>query len=304
MYGLDLTYAMCAADPVITAPATIESMIGDTMTYTFDYTNNGATWFGPYIDIRLPAWLDGDDWLRFNTASYLGTPLVNQVLVASWWFVDHPYAMTATWAQQIFINTWEQYLVLQLPFGSFTNGQSAEVSLSVDISPFADAWQPLNITMQWWFQYGCDASDNPSVDPSDTWSPFVSSISPWVFTINKSYNWPEFETATGPNFPRTHTITADIAKDQTINAMTLVDELPLNAQYLGVVSSSPAWTIIQQPSTTWPVTAGDRRVVIDFANVVWSSAPVDVSMEVQYFFPQFDALSGDIIDATTWDETQ
>lgn len=297
-----ITYAMCSTAPTIMTPLVLDAMIWDTVTYEFEFSNSWATGYGPYIDLRLPSWVDSDDWITLNTATYLWTPLVIEVLTADGDFVDHPYAETVTWSQQIFINTWEQYIVIQIPFGSFANGQIADISLSLDIDSYADLWSPLNLTTQWWFQYWCDASNNPSNDPSQQWVPLTTSISPTIFTVEKIFQWSEYEMVSWPNFTSSYRITADIADWQTVTSMQLIDQLPQWLQYIWVSGISPAWSIGAEPSTTTPVTNWDNEVIVDFWSVTGWPWTVDVSMIVEYYVPEYDALGDDIIDPNTWDD--
>ena len=51
-------------------------------------------------------------------------------------------------------------------------------------------------------------------------------------SLVKRYNGPELESATGPSFVQSHTISVDIANGQTVDSFTISDFLPDNAQYI------------------------------------------------------------------------
>ena len=60
---------------------------------------------------------------------------------------------------------------------------------------------------------------------------------PVVYRLTKTYSGPEDETATGPNFPRQYTVTADVARGSRLTQLQLTDVLPDNVQFVSVDST-------------------------------------------------------------------
>ena len=61
----------------------------------------------------------------------------------------------------------QAYVVLRLPFGSFTPGQpAATVHVTTQLSNLADAGTPLTIGASGGFQFGADPLADPATDPS------------------------------------------------------------------------------------------------------------------------------------------
>ncbi len=309
--------ARVAAQPLATATvaAPAAPLIGESLVIpvTFDNTGTG-TGYGPFIDLVLPTiGADGagaatDDGISFVSATYLGAPVVATVLtVDASGNITHPYARTAGGAPVVVGGgtPGNQYVVLQLPFGSFTPTQpAAAVQVTTTLSTLADANVALNIRARGGFRYGADPLDNPPADPS-LLGAFTADqpVTPTIWRLTKTYIGPEDETATGPNFPRQYRIDVDIAAGQTVSAVDLIDVLPANLQFLAVVSTlinnaaAPA-TAVATPSTTTPGGTLTRR----FASVTGTAGTQDASLIFSYYVPRVDAASAPVLNATTGDD--
>jgi len=305
------------AQPVATAAVAPPAapLIGESLVFPVTFDNTGAsTGYGPFIDLVLPTiGADGagaatDDGIAFVSATYLGAPVVATVLTfdASG-NVTHPYARTAGGAPVVVGGgtPGNQFVVLQLPFGSFTPTQpAAAIQVTTTLSALADAGTALNIRARGGFRYGADPLDNPPADPS-LLGAFTADqpVTPTIWRLSKTYVGPEDETATGPNFPRQYRIDVDIATGQTVTAVDLTDALPGNLQYLAVVSTlvnnaaAPA-TAVATPSTTTPGGTLTRR----FASVTGTSGTQDASLIFSYYVPRVDAASAPVLNATTGDD--
>ena len=73
-----------------------------------------------------------------------------------------------------------------------------------------------NITITPFFAFGADPLDNPQSDPPIVGSPATLGVTPSVIRLTKAIAAPESETATGPNYPRTFTLTLNVANGQTV----------------------------------------------------------------------------------------
>ncbi len=115
-----------------------------------------------------------------------------------------------------------------------------------------------------------------------------------MVTLQKTYNGPEDETATGPNYPRQYTITATIAEGQTVENLVVTDLLPNNMQFTNLVSSSPT-AICSLPSITTP----GGSLSCTFASVTGSAEII-----FEYYIPYKDNASpaNNVIDPTSGDD--
>ena len=309
--------AGAAAQPVASASVAPPAapLIGEALVFPVTFDNTGSsTGYGPFIDLVLPTiGADGagaatDDGIAFVSATYLGAPVVATVLTfdASG-NVTHPYARTAGGVPVVVGGgtPGNQFVVLQLPFGSFTPTQpAAAIQVTTTLSTLADASTALNIRARGGFRYGADPLDNPPADPS-LLGAFTADqpVTPTIWRLTKTYIGPEDETATGPNFPRQYRIDVDIATGQTVTAVDLTDVLPANLQFLAVVSTlinnvaAPA-TAVATPSTTTPGGTLTRR----FASVTGTAGTQDASLIFSYYVPRVDAGTAPVLNATTGDD--
>jgi len=262
---------------------------------------------------------DGFD-LVAGSPQYLGVDVNHQLITLDdtangGQGVLHPFAVDAS-GNPIFISTTDnsspyfadlngaytsgdQLLVIELPFGSFTPDQpEAEVTFSLDLSDHADVGVPLTLKALGGFRFGNDPLNNPTTDPSiiGTANTATSNIGIDLARLNKTYNGPENETATGENFLRSYTINLNIADGQTLSSVNLFDELPDELQFtqiLSVVQNGSAITegagpnqyqIIQTPPTA--TTGGTLQIAFNSDTVGGS----ETSVTVEFFAPRvFDA---------------
>lgn len=181
--------------------------------------------------------------------------------------MDHPYIVDSNGNPvQVCGDAGDTFVALRLPFGSFTPDQPPlTVEVTTSMSNLADLGTPLTIQARGGYQFGYTPVNDFITDPPNaTLSGWTSvSVTPTLFILSKSYDGPEDETATGPNFPRRYTVTATIAPDQTMSSFTLSDVLPANMQFVSLVSTSPSGANCTLPSTTTP----GGTLSCDFASV-------------------------------------
>jgi fimbrial isopeptide formation D2 family protein/uncharacterized repeat protein (TIGR01451 family) len=299
------------ADPVPTATLAVpgESFIGENFTFTVTFDNTSPTdpGYGPYIDLIFPVTgQDGDDGVDFVNATYLGAPVTAiQLTFPVGGCVNHPYAVDTTGAPvQVCGTPGDKLVVLQLPFGSFTNDQPpAQVTVNATLSNKADLGVPLAIQARAGFQYGRDPLNNPTTDPSiiGTWT--SQSVTPILMTLTKTYIGPEDETATGPNYPRQYRLTVNIASGQTITNLNVIDLLPNNLQFLRLVSATPSpYTVVASPPLGAPQNPPTSTLMVQFPSVTGGAGNADAVVVLEYFVPEFDADGRRIIDASTGDD--
>ncbi|NWG06499.1 MAG: sortase [Chloroflexi bacterium] len=300
-------------------------MLGENFTFTATFANTSGTptdvGYGPFIDIVLPAnGADGNgnqnpplDGISFINATYLGAAVTSTVLTfpgsgAANTCVDHPYAVAPVTGAplQVCGAPGDTLVVLQLPFGSFVPGQPpVVVTITASVSNLADVGTPLTIRARGGYQYGATPTNDWCCVPVDatilshpntnstTWP--GSPATPRLFTISKSYDGPEDETATGPNFPHTYTVTVDIANGQTLTNLDVTDTLPNNMQFIAFVGSTPASSDVSTPSTSTPGGVLTRR----FASVTGTTGTADATMTFSFYISQFDSGGASVLDPVT-----
>ncbi|MEO1495194.1 MAG: hypothetical protein AAFV19_23875, partial [Pseudomonadota bacterium] len=306
---------LLTAEPTVTidGPAEVELGAQDvTYSVTFDNTSDTDTGFAPFINVVLPTTgADGagneiDDGITFDSATFLGTSIVpTEVVFDADGNAEHPVAVDADGDPLVISGIpGDTLLVFELPYGSFTPNQApVAIDLVLDFSPLADLDAPLTIDAVGGFAFGGDELDNPDVDPSILGNATSSTleVAPSLITLTKENEGSESETATGPNFPRTWTITLDVADGQTLTDVLIEDFLPNNIHYLGNLTISDGSAIVnQEPQLDAVVAAGDEALSISVPTVT-GGTPVTVSFD--YFIPQFDAFGNPVIDPVTGDDS-
>jgi LPXTG-site transpeptidase (sortase) family protein len=306
--------------------------MGEDFTLTATFRNAGTkTGYGPFIDIYVPH--KGTDGIYPDEPNYDGiSPQSGSTYSASYlsasltaWTLDfgvsgcvtHPLAIDASGIfQQVCGGTpGDQLIVVQLPFGSFTPAQpTVDISIPMHLSSYADLGPSLNIRARGGFYLGetplndwcCTIPPDISI-LSDTGNPATwirnTNVIPTLISLTKTNNEAEGETASGENFPHQFTITASIAPGQTVNNLRIVDVIPSNVAYNGGLTASPAFGIVHEPPIGLPSPAADldfdsyneNELHITFPSVSGGSA----SITFDYFIPQYDAASNQVITANT-----
>ena len=299
--------------------------IGQTFSFTaaFDNTDADEVGYGPFIDLVFPVTgTDGagaatDDGINFVSATYLGASVITVTntfgtantggCTGGLGPVTHPYAVTlGTGAPHIVCGIpGDKLVTFLLPFGSFTPDQPpAVVTVNATVSNLADLNAPLTIRARGGYQYGAtptndwcclDATIVSNSGPSNTWP--GSSISPILVSLTKTYNGPEDETATGPNYLRQYTLTVDLAAGQPVNNLTITDNLPNHMQFVSVNSSAPSASCTT-PSTTTP----GGTLTCNFGTVTGGAGATDAVLVFNFFIPLNNSGATAVINATSGDD--
>ena len=175
--------------------------------------------------------------------------------------------------------------------------------MTVALSPLADVDKPLPIQLQGGFQFGCDALDNPTTDPPILGPTDSATTQPTILVLDKTNNAPESETATGPNYPRTYTITVDIADGQTLTDFDVTDSLDNNVAFLRVVSISPTGgSATATPPVGVPANPPNNELTINWTSIMGGPGDTDVQVVLEFFIPDTDADGNPVIDPTSGDD--
>ncbi|MEI8228546.1 MAG: isopeptide-forming domain-containing fimbrial protein, partial [Planctomycetota bacterium] len=301
-----------AAIPTATVTGGSGTLIGQEipLTVTFDNTSTNPSDFGygPFVDIVMPATGDApptpNNGISFkpSSASYNNLSLVTTVLTFdAAGKATHPFAKNPDGTALVVIGKpGDQLVVVQLPFGSYGPDQpAAAINFTGIVSPLAQPNHIYNVKATGGFQYRTDGSGNPTINEATIGIPSTDPVAPQLFRLTKTSSAPEGETATGPNFTHSYTVSMAVAPGQTVTDLLLKDLLPDNVQFVSVtnVSGNQTTTIDlgDTPSTTTPGGQLSRRL----DKVVGTGAVTDAVMTFRYYVPEKDASGDDVIPLTT-----
>ncbi|MBY8977921.1 DUF11 domain-containing protein [Rhodobacteraceae bacterium NNCM2] len=266
---------------------------------------NDVSFQGDRVTFQVVGVWDGSNWIDAN-----GDAVAAHPLDASGGLLELP-------AGSEIGETWLNVLA---PFGSYTPEQpaidldfSAELAQSADgVAPGAVPGQPVLVTARGGFQFGEDPLDNPSIDPPVQQGTTQSdTITPIVLKIDKEVNLPEDETAQGPNFPFTYTISVDIADGASVSDIRITDLLPDNLFILGTSTNITADSVLAPGDGTNPegVPGRDTITTAEFvfadtsldpnAAIVGGAGEGEIVITLLAYAPDLDASNDLIIDPDT-----
>ncbi len=280
--------------------ASTQPLIGETVAFDVSFVNGptAGVGYGPYVDIELPMGADSNDGLTFTGATYLGAPVTATQLTADiFGCVLHPYAVQVSGdpVQICGLANGQSYVVLRLPFGSFTPGQpAAAVHVTTQLSDQANVDVALPIVATGGFQFGADPLDNPATDPSVVGTPATTAVTPKIMRVSKSYNGPEDETATGPNYPRSYTLRVTVAPGQTVTDLTVSDTLPDTIQYVSTNTPTSPVSTLTEPSTTIP----GGTLSADFGTLLGTGG-TDATLTFNFYVPRLAVGGAAVLPAAT-----
>ncbi|MEN0105591.1 MAG: DUF4347 domain-containing protein, partial [Pseudomonas sp.] len=329
---LDSYHSLLAAGPNTSlGTSAAEVLLGDQFTFTVNFSNTSSdVGFAPYIDLFMPVTgKDGagsavDDGISFVSATYLGQTLVSHVVTFdSNGDATHPLAKDASGnylvmhAADYGMQAGDQVVVLELPFASAVAGQpTVAVQVTASLSNLADTSftggnPALTILARSGFQYGNDALNNPTVDPTiieAVTHAFV--VTPTVITFDQTISTPEGETATGPNYGRSLTVTVEAATGQSLSQVVVTQPLPDNIQ-VTAINPGPGGTltsltlangtVLTNPAAMQAAITSDTVFISEFT-VTYATLTGQAATTVNFYVPDNDANGTAIIDHTTGDD--
>ncbi|HJS34087.1 MAG TPA: DUF4347 domain-containing protein, partial [Pseudoxanthomonas sp.] len=313
------------AAPVATIDAAgADVLLGTQANFVVNFSNGSTqVGFAPYIDLFLPATgKDGNDGVTFGSASYLGQGLTAiTVTFDAAGNATHPLARDANGnpriitAASVGMRAGDQMIVISLPYGSVASDQPViPINVTVNLSnladtSYSDASPDLGIKVRGGFEFGNDALNNPTQDPSlvgaalDTFT-----VHPTVLTFDTTISTPEGETATGPNYGRTLTVTATPAPGQELRNVVVTQPLPPTVQVTAITPGAGGTltsitlhdgTVLTDPTAIADAIAGDA--FIDSFTVTYASMTAATNTVVSFYVPDNDANGADVLNPDTGD---
>jgi len=233
--------------PRATGPQPGSQLIGEPFSQQLCFDNNGtATGYEPQFEIVTPA------GIKLTAASFYGNPTIShqETCMANERNVSNPLIGQPSVLSSIDGN--ESYYILDFPIGSFSTQWPQQcMDLTFELESSGDHVQvgnPLDIKTVGVFSLGETAVDDGNYTYG---SEHDLTVIPNVYTIEKGNSATEGERATGSKYPITATIRVDIAKDENLTNIEIVDELDGGMQFIAM-SANAGCTETQLPSTTSP----------------------------------------------------
>ncbi|MCJ1886426.1 VCBS domain-containing protein [Pseudomonas sp. LA21] len=298
-------------------------LLGDQFTFNVDLRNTSSqVGFAPYIDLFLPATgKDGDDGIRFVSASYLGHAVKSYVVTFdAAGNATHPLAKDASGkalvitAASVGMKPGDQFVVLQVPYASVSQDQPViSLQVTATLSNLADTSlttgsPDLTINARGGFEYGNDSLNNPTVDPSlveASLHPLV--IHPTLLDITQSINMTEGETATGPNFVHTQTVTVTPADGQTLHNVVVTQSVPADVRVTAITPGAGGTltsvtlrngTVLTNPALINAAIADPNIFVVSYS-ITYATLSAPTSSTVDFYVPEVGADGDPVIDPTT-----
>jgi len=297
--------------------------LGDTFTFDVIFSNPSTqVGYAPYIDLFMPATgRDGNDGATFVSATYLGQAVKSTVLTfdASG-NATHPFAKDANGnalvinAASVGMKPGDQMIILQLPYGSVTNGQPGiDIQITAQLSNLADTTYSdgapnLTINARGGFEYGNDSLNNPTQDPSLVEAALHSFVvTPTLLSVTQTVNMPEGETVTGPNFTRTQTVTVTPATGQTLTNVSVTQTVPDQVHVSQITPGAGGTlesitlhdgTVLTDPAQIASALANPNAFVASYT-VHYDTLSSASTTQVSFYVPEIDANGRPVIDPAT-----
>ncbi|MCZ2343080.1 MAG: DUF11 domain-containing protein, partial [Bacteroidales bacterium] len=287
--------------PTLSAPYDADILLGETANYGFVFSNASGTdtGYAPYLDVAVDtSGADGNDgYAGYPTVvagglqmTPVGIPIVLNIGQTTY---TNPFTGQTRPVPTGF-GAGDTILVYELPFGSFTPGQSTAVSVTAPTSNLADVGHSLPIAFTPGFK-----SDNPGLSgPPIPGTEVSANATPELYRFRKVYLGPEDETATRPNHPQWYRLEVDIATGQTIDNLTITDLLADSMQITGLTTAQMSAFLASSGLTTDVFNASNATgnpgvpggtVSYDFGSVTGVDG-VDAAFEFQFYVPRDRAV--------------
>ena len=209
----------------------------------------------------------------------------------------HPFAKDAS-GQPVIVHGKEgdQLVVVELPFGSYGPTQPAvNINFEGVISADANPAHAYDLEVQGGYRYQLDTAGNPTVDHAEFGPSKTDPIQPKLFRLRKTSSGNEAETATGPNFQHTYTVSMAVANGQTVDDLILKDILPDEVQFVSVQSISGHGSTTQTQLSTPSISTPGGELSYEFDKIIGTGQYTDAQLVFDYYVAQKDASGQDVI---------
>lgn len=320
-------YAASTASCGLDIAPNISSNVGESFTYEIELSNNGTSpGYAPYVETVLPegtAYASAEFSLGNLPLSPIGgTPILvvdNDAGDPATGSVSNPLTGELT-----LFPVGSQYVVFDLPIGSYVPGQTpVQIRITGELSGALGIGAPLSQQVQarCGFALGNDPLDNMSTDPVVQSAFIAATVTPTVLQATKSYSTShgEGETATGPDFPITYAIGANIANTAGLTAISITETIPDGLQILdfpSLINAGPSFTLTFTPSTgapqsttslPWAPSGGfgtGGSLTLTVPSATGSLAADDIQLMYRGYIPDKYANGADIVSHSSGSSVQ
>lgn len=298
-------------------------LIGGQFTFNVDLRNTSSqVGYAPYVDLFLPATgKDGDDGIRFVSATYLGQAVKSYVVTFdAAGNATHPLAKDASGnplvitAASVGMRAGDQFIVLQVPFASLSQDQpTISLQITATLSNLADTSltggsPDLTINARGGFEFGNDSLNNPTVDPSLIESTLHALVvHPTLLDITQSIDMTEGETATGPNFTHTQTVTVTPATGQTLQNVVVTQTVPDDVRVTAITPGAGGTltsvtlrdgTVLTNPAAIAAAIA-DPNIFVTSYTITYATLSAPTNSTVEFYVPEIGADGNPVLDPTS-----
>ena len=221
------------ADPIptVSLPANTNSLFGSNLSAEISFSNTSGTvsdiGYYPIIEIIVPDGLDCSPTCAsaFSWTTPAGAPLEVTVPTPSGGFAVNPIT-----GESIALASNEKLIIIKAPTGTLSVGQPAIVgTLAMTFNATATLGVAEPLRARGIFVYGDIPNGTVSAcgGAGDTicQSTVTTNFTPTILTADKTHTASP-STATGPNYPRSFTVTADIATAKRVQNLVIADTIP------------------------------------------------------------------------------
>jgi len=209
--------AVFAQTPVTDPIADDSGFPGSGSCFQATLTNTGATGYGPYLQVIMPA------EISLDSASLFGGGVAVTV-VGSFPPAPGNQLTDPVTGNQVTGNEGDVLYILHPPVGSVvTGGLPLDIEICYTIDPMATVNVPLGVQVIPVYEFG----DTPTGDNGPITGTAVNfNITPTLVEFEKINNAPEGERPPGDDWPVTYTVTARVAPNNSIDNLLINDILP------------------------------------------------------------------------------
>jgi len=262
-----------AQTPNLSSGVPAESFVGEQFCFETNFTNAGATGFGPYFRLILPP------TLAFDSAEVFGSDIGGGVTEIGQFPDDSdPLTTESTLTdprigEQVSGTEGFTYINIVLPVGSVVDGgPDLDTTTCLTIAPAAEIGVALPVDMTPVYEFGDTATGDNGPIVGDV---LEQTVTPTVILFDKDDTAPESERPPGSTWPFEYVLTVDIANTATISELVISDTLPADFQFTGSVdiSGGTDCSVTTTPSTSSP--GGDLEVICS-GDTIGTSSGADV----------------------------
>lgn len=266
----------------------VETFINEEFCFTDEFTNSGATGYGPYVRIETPP------EITLNSVDFLGSSVtINDLGVYAGVAIADPILTgvdgnpTGTALDSITGTVGNHIYVVQFPVGSVVDGGpdfEVQYCYTIDLSATIGVAQNIAIEPAYYLGDAATGVNGPLFMPIVT-----ESVVPIAFLFTKISDNFEDETTPGSCTPIEYTLNVNIANGITLSNLEISDVLPPELQFVSIISNSGC-TETTLPSAVTP----GGNLLITCPTVTGGLIPNDVTIV-------YDSYVIDILDETICD---